>query len=315
MKLVIFVSLLFINFFSKAIAQTNPEKTQSGIPIEMLFPQGKTKALILSNDDGRTEDRLLVKLMNKYGLIGTFHLNSNKLGTNGYLTKEEIKKLFAGHEVSVHSANHPNLTALSKIDVIYEIAEDRKELERLTGYPVRGMAYPFGNTNEMVIDAIKGLGIEYARTVGDTYDYKIPENFLKWQPTIHLFGKTNYIPNDTANDKKELGFFYKVINDFISTKDLALLDVWGHSWEMGNDQAKWDETEKLFKLLANNTAIHYTTQIDLVDYMNAFRNLKFSVEKNIVYNPGSVAVFFRKNGKMYSVPSGMTIYLTNGKGD
>ena len=74
MKLVIFVSLLFINFFSKAIAQTNPEKTQSGIPIEMLFPQGKTKALILSNDDGRTEDRLLVKLMNKYGLIGTFHL-------------------------------------------------------------------------------------------------------------------------------------------------------------------------------------------------------------------------------------------------
>ena len=28
MKLVIFVSVLFISFFSKAIAQTNPDKTQ-----------------------------------------------------------------------------------------------------------------------------------------------------------------------------------------------------------------------------------------------------------------------------------------------
>ena len=64
-------------------------------------------------------------------------------------------------------------------------------------------------------------------------------------------------------------------------------------------------------MLANNTATHYTTQIDLVDYINAFRNLKFSVEKNIVYNPGAITLFFRKNGKAYNVPPGMTIYLTN----
>ncbi len=83
------------------------------------------------------------QLMNKYGLIGTFHLNSNKLGTTGYLTKAEIKQLFTGHEVSVHSANHPNLTALSKIDVVYEVVEDRKELERLMGYPVRGNGLSF----------------------------------------------------------------------------------------------------------------------------------------------------------------------------
>jgi len=52
--------------------------------------------------------------------------------------------------------------------------EDRKRLEQLVGYPVRGMAYTFGNTNEFVIDAITGLGIEYARTVGDTYNFSIP---------------------------------------------------------------------------------------------------------------------------------------------
>jgi peptidoglycan/xylan/chitin deacetylase (PgdA/CDA1 family) len=311
MKSIIIISVFFTTFLSKAIAQVSGNKTQTAIPIEMLFPQGKKKALILSFDDGRTEDSRLVKLMNKYGLIGTFHLNSNKLGTQDYLIKTDIKELFKGHEVSVHSFNHPSFTSLSTIDVVYEVVEDRKELERLMGYPIRGMAYPFGNNNDMVIDAVEGLGIEYARTVEENTAFKIPENFLKWQPTIHLFGKTNYLPNDTAFEKTELVHFYKVIKDFVSTKNLALLDVWGHSWEMGNNQGKWEETEKFFSMLANNPEIHFSSQIDLVDYIHAFRQLKFSVEKNVVYNPSSITVFFGKNGKVYSVPSGSTIYSTN----
>jgi peptidoglycan/xylan/chitin deacetylase (PgdA/CDA1 family) len=126
--------ILFISFIFSAqylVAQSNNSSNITSIKVEMLFPEGKSKALILSFDDGIVSDRRLVKLMNDYGLKGTFHLNSNKLDTKGYLTKEEIKSLFINHEVSVHSANHPNLTALSKMDIIYEVVEDRKELERL----------------------------------------------------------------------------------------------------------------------------------------------------------------------------------------
>jgi peptidoglycan/xylan/chitin deacetylase (PgdA/CDA1 family) len=311
MKKTILVLLLVI--FS-ATAQTNPELAKSAIKIEMLFPEGKYKALILSYDDGAKQDRKLVALMNKYQLIGTFHLNSNKLSTNNYfdyLNKDEIKDLYKGHEVSVHSANHPNLPDISIIDVIYEIVEDRKELERLMGYPVRGMAYPFGNTNDDVIDAINGLGIEYARTVGDTYNFEIPKDFLRWHPTIHQFGKAYSQPNQPEKDKKELTDFYKVINDFLQTKELAVLDIWGHSWEMGTDQNKWDEAEKFFKLLANNQSIHYTTQIDLVDYIKAFRNLKFSVDKNWVTNPSAFTIYIKINNKTFSIPSGAKINLSN----
>ena len=272
---------LFITTFS-VVAQKTSEIAKTAVKIEMLFPEGKTKALLLSYDDGTIHDRKLVKLMNKYHLIGTFHLNSNKLGTDiyfDYLNKAEIKQLYEGHEVSVHSANHPNLTDISKIDVFYEIAEDRKELERLVGYPVRGMAYPFGNTNDDVVAIIDDLGIEYARTVGDTYNFEIPKDFLRWYPTIHQFAKAYWEPNQPEKDKKELEAFYKVIADFLATKQLAVLDIWGHSWEIGLDQNKWDETEKFFTLLANNPTIHYAKQIDLVDYINAFRNLKFSVDK------------------------------------
>jgi peptidoglycan/xylan/chitin deacetylase (PgdA/CDA1 family) len=302
--------LLFIAF--SAVAQTNSEIAKSAIKIEMLFPEGKNKALILSYDDGAKQDRKLVELMNKYQLIGTFHLNSNKLSTNNYfdyLNKEEIKDLYKGHEVSVHSANHPNLSDISKIDVIYEILEDRKELERLMGYPVRGMAYPFGNTNDEVVATIKGLGIEYARTVDNTYNFKIPENFLKWHPTMHQFCKAYWEHNQPEKDKKEIALFYKTIDAFLQTKELAVMDIWGHSWEMGTDKKKWDETEKFFKLLANNQAIYYTSQIDLVDYINAFRNLKFSVDKNNVTNPSAINVCIKINTKVFNVLAGTSMKL------
>jgi peptidoglycan/xylan/chitin deacetylase (PgdA/CDA1 family) len=301
--------LFLLSFAFSSTAQTNQEIAKSAIKIEMLFPEGKTKAVILSYDDGAMQDRQLVALLNKYNLIGTFHLNSNKLGTDSYynyLNKEEIKDLFKGHEVSVHSANHPNLPDISKVDIIYEIVEDRKELERLVGYPVRGMAYPFGNTNDAVIEAIKGTGIEYARTVGDSYNFEIPKDYLRWHPTIHQFGKAYWETNQPEKDKKELAQFYKTIDDFMNTKELALLDIWGHSWEMGSDQKKWEEAEKFLKLLANKPTIYYTKQIDVVDYISAFKNLKFSVDKNIVFNPSTINVCFKINNTVYTVAAGTT---------
>ena len=306
------ILLFILSFAFSSYAQTNLEIAKSALKIEMLFPGGKTKALILSYDDGAMQDRQLVALLNKYNLIGTFHLNSNKLGTDSYfnyLNKEEIKELFKGHEVSVHTANHPNLPDISKIDIVYEIVEDRKELERLVGYPVRGMAYPFGNTNDTVIESIKGTGIEYARTVGDSYNFDIPKDFLRWHPTIHQFGKAYWETNQPEKDKKELASFYKTIDDFLNTKELALIDIWGHSWEMGTDQNKWEETEKFFKLLANNDDICYTKQIDLVDYINAYRNLKFSVDKTIVTNTSGIDVYIKINAKIFKVMGGTSMNL------
>jgi peptidoglycan/xylan/chitin deacetylase (PgdA/CDA1 family) len=306
---ILIVILALLPVINSVNAQNNIDLVMSSIPIEMLFPQEKTKALILSFDDGNIADRHLVKLMNEYGLIGTFHLNSNKLGTKDYLSKEEIKSLYKGHEVSGHTANHPGLTTLSKIDVIYEVVEDRRELERLMDYPVRGMSYPFGNTNDFVIEAITGLGIEYARTVGDTYNFSLPVDFLKWQPTIHLFGKTNYIPNDTENDKSELEQFYQVTSDFLNANSLALFYVWGHSWEYDGTENNWTEVEKFFKLISNNPDIYYTTQIGLVDYINAFKNLKFSVDKDMVTNLSSIDVFIKINGKVFTIEAGSTKQL------
>jgi peptidoglycan/xylan/chitin deacetylase (PgdA/CDA1 family) len=279
-----------------------PSKTLPTV-VEMLFPGGKRKAVILSCDDGSANDRRLVKLMNGLSLKGTFHLNSNKLGFKDYITLEECRTLYEGHEVSVHTANHPNLTALSKIDVIYEVVEDRKTLERLTGSPVRGMAYPFGSNNDKVVEALQGLGIEYARTVEDTHAFTLPDNFLKWHPTIHQFGKAYYQANAPENDRKELAGFYDLVNRFFKEEAVSLLYVWGHSWEIGTEE-KWAETEKLYKMFAGNPEIVSMTHIDLVDYIHAYRNLKFSVDNKTVVNLSARDVFIVHNNKTFKISAG-----------
>jgi peptidoglycan/xylan/chitin deacetylase (PgdA/CDA1 family) len=306
----IFIVIVFFLTASLSIlAQSNSTKPSSNVRIEMLFPEGKSKAIILSFDDGTISDRRLVQLMNEYALKGTFHLNSNKLDTKDYLTKEEVKSLFLGHEVSVHSANHPGLSGMSKIDIINEIIEDRKELEKLTGNIIRGMAYPFGSYDNLVVETISDLGIEYARTVADTYNFSIPKNFLKWHPSIHQFGKAFFKPNDEANDKKELNSFYSLVYDFLKADSIALLDVWGHSWENNGDGNRWVEMEKFFKLISRNNDIFYTTQIYLVDYINAYKNLKFSVDKTMIENHCAIDVYIKLESKSYKIPAGSTIKI------
>jgi peptidoglycan/xylan/chitin deacetylase (PgdA/CDA1 family) len=306
------ISFLILFIVSGVFSQKNIGIDAVGHEVEMLFPGGKTKALILSYDDGTIHDRRLVQLMNKYHLIGTFHLNSNKLSSDNpfnYLEKAEIKSLYKGHEVSVHTANHPNLPDISKNEVVAEIVEDRKELERLMGYSVRGMSYPFGNTNDVVVETISELGIEYARTVSDTYHFAIPSDFLRWHPTVHQFAKAYWESNQPEKDSKELDAFYKVISDFLATKELAVLDIWGHSWEMGNNDEKWNETEKFFALLSKQSTIYYAKQIDLVDYINAFKNLKFSMDNKIVSNLSSFEIYFKLGDEIKSVLPGKTVYL------
>ena len=155
--------LLIIFSFSKVKAQDSLKWSTKNrnLSIQLLFPDWKSKALILSFDDGRVEDRKLVALLNEYNLKGTFHLNSGRLSTPGTVNHDELKSLYGGHELSLHGYNHQGMTHLSNIDYIYEIGEDRRTLEQISGQLIRGLAYPFGSYNVDAIPTMRDLGIEY----------------------------------------------------------------------------------------------------------------------------------------------------------
>ena len=73
------------------------------------FPGGKAKALTMSYDDGKVQDRRLIDIFNKYGIKGTFNLNYGLVGERPRMTLGEMKGLYAGHEIATHTMTHPTI--------------------------------------------------------------------------------------------------------------------------------------------------------------------------------------------------------------
>lgn len=277
------------------------------LELKMLWKDGKKKALTLSFDDGTIYDRRFVELLNKYGIKGTFNLNSGIFDTHDRLTfdgveidfsriaETEVKDLYAGHEVASHTMTHPSLTDLTANMAALEVAGDRTKLEELTGDLVRGFAYPYGTFNKEVEGVLAACGIEHARTVCSTHNFELPADFLEWHPTCH------------QEDLKLM----ELTEAFCENRaDKALLFyVWGHSYEFKVHES-WDRIEEFLQyVFGYKEEIAMLTNIEIVDYVKAFRRLLRSTDGNLIYNPSAADLWFEKDGKTYCVHAGERLYL------
>ncbi|GIO87413.1 polysaccharide deacetylase [Paenibacillus faecis] len=262
--------------------------------IYYCFPEGKHKALTLSYDDGRRADERLVGMFNRYGIRGTFHLNSGLLGQEDRIGAEEVAALYRGHEVSVHTVTHPTMARCPMEQIVAEILDDRKNLERLLKVPVRGMSYPNGSYSKEIVDLLPHLGIEYARTVRTHGGFGLPEDWLRWEATCHH--------KDRLIERAE---------SFVSLHKkqyLYLMYVWGHSYEFDLDN-NWELMERFCELTGGRDDIWYATNIEIVDYMKACQWLKFSASREFVHNPGAASVWLSVDGRVVEVPGGRQVEL------
>ena len=104
------------------------------------------------------------------------------------IEENEVKKVYEGHEVAVHTTTHPNLTKLGREDIIRQVEDDRIKLERLVGYKIIGMAYPCGgeNNNDFVAEIIKNnTPIKYCRTILSTGNFDLQSNLHRFNPTVY----------------------------------------------------------------------------------------------------------------------------------
>ena len=124
-------------------------------------------ALTLSYDDGVGQDVRLMSILREHGMKATFNLDSGKMGVGGIradgvevrqMLPEEMKESYYGFEMAVHGYAHPFLTLMPMDMVAREVAKDREEMEKLTGYPVRGMAYPIWHLSQRIDRAAAGAG-------------------------------------------------------------------------------------------------------------------------------------------------------------
>jgi peptidoglycan/xylan/chitin deacetylase (PgdA/CDA1 family) len=254
------------------------------------YKDGKHKALTMSFDDGQIHDLRLVEIFNRYGIKGTFHLNSGKLDDEkgAFLTSEDVATKFEGHEISVHSLTHPFLERISDEEVVNEIVEDRKNLEAICGYPVRGMSYPFGTYTKDLIPKLRALGMQYSRTVKSTLKFNVPEDFMEWHPTCHQID----------------GRIFDLLKSFKENKyPMPLFYIWGHSFEFPRDN-NWEHIEEFCKAASGDEDVWYATNIEIYDYVMALRALRFSADRTMVYNPTATDVWIDVDKETVCCPAG-----------
>jgi peptidoglycan/xylan/chitin deacetylase (PgdA/CDA1 family) len=228
--------------------------------------QVKKKAITFSYDDGVVQDIRLIELLNKYGLKCTFNLNSELLSKKGMLIREgkriahykihteDVKHIYEGHEVAVHTLTHPNLTQCDDKEIIRQVEADRLNLSELVEYEVVGMAYPCGgvNNDDRVAGIIKkNTGVKYSRTITTNNCFDLQENLYRFNPTAyHLdFEKMMQLGREFVEFKpKEPKVFY----------------IWGHSYEMDYGADYWVKLEEFFKLISNKEDVFYGTNKEVL---------------------------------------------------
>ena len=273
--------------------------------IYMLFPGGKRKALTLSYDDGVEQDVRLMEIMNAHGLKGTFNLNSGLYAKEGTkypegqihrrMTRKQADALYAGsgQEVALHAYEHADLTSLPPSAAAWQITKDKEEMEKQFGRIIRGFAYPYGTFDDRTVETLRGCGIAYARTVISTHAFGLPKDWLRLEATCH-------------HNDPELMMLARRFREETPYGNPWLFYLWGHSYEF-EQYGNWQVIEEFAAYLGGRTDVWYAANIEIYDYVQAWRHLIFSADGRQVYNPTAQTLFILSDGEEYRIGPGQRI--------
>lgn len=114
---------------------------RTGQPVRSRHP------VLLTFDDGY-EDLYthLFPLLKKYQTPALVFLITDRIGTPGYLNWNQIREMYKSGRVAFgsHTCSHRRLRSLSDEEIIKEVTESKKIIEKTLRCRVRSFCYPFG---------------------------------------------------------------------------------------------------------------------------------------------------------------------------
>lgn len=226
------------------------------------YPGGKKKAFNITYDDGVLQDERFVALLNKYGIKGTFNLNSQLMQEafswthpNGMtvtrLSPERAKHLYDGHEIASHTLTHPYMQDLSDAELYRQMKADKDNLEALFGREVNGFAVPFDYYDDRIANCARACGFTYARMSQCTGNFTPCTDAYHWQTGIYHIepGLTDFVA------------------EFLHTRqELAVCQIVGHSYDLDAENL-WGTLELICAAVAKCDDIWFCTNAELADFL------------------------------------------------
>ena len=260
-----------------------------------LYPGGKRKAFNITYDDGVLQDIRFVHLLNRYGLKGTFNLNSELMRQefswthpNGMevrrLPESRVISLYEGHEVASHTLTHPYMHDLSEWEIMRQLGQDRENLERLFDREVKGFAVPFDFYSEKIARCAESCGFEYARMSEFSGSFSPCRDWYYWKTGVY-----HIEPNLTD-----------FVAGFLNTREeLAVCQIVGHSYDL-DAQNLWGTMELICAAVSAQEDVWPCTNLELVRYLKAMEGFDG-------INNSSQTLWFETEGRIIRLEPGMNI--------
>jgi len=119
-------------------------------------------------DDGTIDHyEIVASLLEQYGMLGTFLINSAHIGTPGFMDSVQLLDLQSrGHEIGSNGMNQEeNLILLSPETQLLRLQTDYNLLISL-GLNITSFSWPYGQTSPELTQIVKDLGYQRARDIG-----------------------------------------------------------------------------------------------------------------------------------------------------
>jgi peptidoglycan/xylan/chitin deacetylase (PgdA/CDA1 family) len=175
-------------------------------------------------DDGNASQSVARQMLADRGIKATYFLNSGRLGTSGYLTRQQALDLQSdGHEIAGHTLNHVHLTQVSDGEARRQICDDRQALIA-QGFNVANFAYPFGDHNAAVEQIVKDCQYDSARLISGLkspagcsscpYAEKIPPPdrwATRTAPSVRSTFSASYVTDEITNARNAGGGWVQIV--------------------------------------------------------------------------------------------------------
>ena len=143
--------------------------TTRQLPIYCVQRDQKVVSLSFDAAWGNEDTQQLIDILGKYKVKATFFV----VGEWVDKYPESVKALSdAGHEIMNHSSDHAHFNSLSSEKIVADINTCNDKIEAITGVRPTLFRPPYGEYDDHVITAVRGMGMEPIQWDVDSLDWK-----------------------------------------------------------------------------------------------------------------------------------------------
>ncbi|MBS7176367.1 polysaccharide deacetylase family protein [Massiliimalia timonensis] len=197
--------IAFCSFALIGVRETTLQVAGSmrSLPIYSVETQSREVSLGINCAWGNGDIPEILDTLDQYNVKATFFL----VGDWCEKYPDSVKQIAdRGHELGNHSDSHPDMTGLSREQIVKELEGCSEKIEAVTGEKPRLFRAPSGAYNNLVIDTARELGYEAIQWDCDSLDWKglgVDDMRQRIQRSLNP-GSIMLFHNDTKSTAKAL---------------------------------------------------------------------------------------------------------------